>query len=304
MSDGKASRVLLTGATGFVGRQVLRNLPLTHEVHCTTSQAALDEPGAVWHRVDLCDADASAALVADVRPDILIHCAWTTEHGAFWHDPANEDWLEAGKALFDAFKRHGGSRVVACGSCAEYPGDSLQPRREDEVIEPSRVVFPYGRAKLALLDYLRGLDLSFAWVRIFLAYGEGEDPRRLVPSVLRCLARNQPARCSSGTQVRDFIDVRDLGMAIARLAESQVEDVINLGSGYSTTIGDVVTRLARLADRLDLLRLGTLPDRADEPHLLVPDLNRQIEDLGFRPQFTLDQGLADAARLWLADARV
>ncbi len=271
---------------------MLRYLPGDADIHCTSRTA---------DGVDLRDADACVALIARTKPDILIHCAWTTAHGTFWHDPENSLWLAAGKALFDAFVRHGGSRIVACGTCAEYAGDSDVPRREDEAIDPARIAFPYARAKFALLEHLRDLGVSYAWPRIFLAYGEGEDRRRLVPSVARAVIAGELARCSSGVQVRDFCDVRDLGAAIARLASSDVEGVINIGHGRPASIGHIAARLGSIAGRPDLIRLGALPDREGEPRLLVPDLTRQTRELGFTPRIALDRGLADAMDYWRHD---
>jgi nucleoside-diphosphate-sugar epimerase len=298
--DAPPERILLTGATGFIGRQVLRNLPVSADIHCTTRNAGNPQVG-TWHAVDLRDSDSCAALVAAVKPDLLIHCAWTTEHGAFWHDPQNAAWCEAGMTLFNAFVRQGGSRIVACGTCAEYSGDRPFPRREDEEIDPERIPSHYGRAKFALLEHLRGLNVSYAWARIFLVYGEGEEPRRLVPSMLRAFAAGEPAQCSSGTQVRDFLDVRDVGAACARLATSDVEGVINLGYGERTTIEQIVETLGRIANRPDLVQLGAVPDRKGEPRLLIPDITRQTKELGFVPRIALDHGLADAAKLWLAN---
>ncbi|GBH32516.1 NAD-dependent epimerase/dehydratase family protein [Sphingobium xenophagum] len=295
MTDTRSDRILLTGATGFIGRQVLRNLPADADIHCTTRKTGGADVG-TWHNIDLRSSDACAALIDTLKPDILIHCAWTTAHGAFWHDPQNAAWLEAGMALFDAFVRQGGRRIVACGTCAEYSGHSTAPRREDETIEPGQIPFPYGRAKFALLQHLRSLDVSHAWVRIFNAYGESEDPRRLVPSVLRALTAGEPALCSSGTQIRDFLDVRDLGSAIARLGASDLEGVVNLGSGEHKTIAEIVETLGGIIKRPDLVRLGALRDREGEPHLLVPDITRQTKELGFVPRITLLRGLADATK--------
>lgn len=271
------------------------NLPSDADIHCTTRKTAGADYG-TWHKVDLRSSGACATLIDTLKPDILIHCAWTTEHGAFWYDPENTAWLEAGMTLFDAFVQQGGRRIVACGTCAEYSGESATPRREDETIEPQRISFPYGRAKFALLQHLRSLDVSHAWVRIFNVYGENEDLRRLVPSVLRALTAGEPALCSSGTQIRDFLDVRDLGAAIARLGTSDVEGVVNLGSGERKTVAEIVETLGRIVKRPDLVRLGALRDRDGEPHLLVPDITRQIEELAFVPRITLIRGLVDAAR--------
>lgn len=296
MADVPCQRVLITGATGFIGRQVLKNLPADADVHCTTRKTGGAGSG-TWHSVDLCSSQACAALIESVKPDILIHCAWTTEHGAFWHDPQNAAWLEAGRTLFGAFVRRGGRRIVACGTCAEYSGASVAPRREDETIDPEQIPFPYGRAKFALLQHLRSLPVSHAWVRIFNAFGEGEDPRRLVPSVLRALAAGEPALCSSGKQIRDFLDVRDVGAAIARLGTSDLEGVVNLGSGEHRTVAEIIKILGGFVERPDLVRLGALRDREGEPHLLVPDITRQTEELGFVPRITLTRGLIDASKI-------
>lgn len=289
--------VLLTGANGFIGRQVRAHLSAL-DLHCTTRGDAPNDGR--WHQVDLRDADACARLVEEVRPRLLVHCAWNTEHGAFWHAEDNAQWLDAGKALFDAFVANGGERIVACGTCAEYSSERDDGHEEGEPIDADALDFPYARAKLALLRHLETLDVSWAWARIFLVYGPGEDRRRLVPSVISALLAGEEARCSSGRQRRDFLDVRDAGAAIARLAESTVEGVVNIGSGEPATIGDVARTLAAMTGREDLLRLGALPDREREPAVLVPDLTRQTDELGFRPARSLEKGLRDAIDTWSA----
>jgi nucleoside-diphosphate-sugar epimerase len=288
-------RLLLTGATGFVGRQVLEHLGPAYDVHCTSRQMQRADDAA-WHQVDLRDPDTCRQLIADIRPDILIHAAWNTEHGIFWEADDNADWLHAGRALFSAFADYGGARVIGCGSCAEYAGESSEPRRESEDQSGAEPATSYGRAKLALFQHLRTLRVEHAWARIFLAYGRGEDQRRLVPSIARALLRGEPAACSSGRQLRDFIDVRELGRAVAMLASSSVTGSINLGQGEECSIADVAMLLGNIAGRPDLIRLGALPDRAGEPQRLVPDLTRQRDELGFAPEITLRQGLCDVLK--------
>jgi len=244
--------------------------------------------------MDLRDPDNCRHLIMDVRPAILVHAAWNTEHGAFWEAKDNADWLEAGRSLFSAFVAQGGKRIVACGTCAEYAGESAEPRRESEDQSGAEPATRYGRAKLALLRYLRTLPVEHAWARIFFAYGPGEGEQRLVPSIARALLSGQPAACSLGQQRRDFIDVRELGRAIALLTASRLTGSINLGQGEECRIADVAILLGELAGRPDLIRLGTLPDRPGEPLRLVPDLTRQRDELGFAPRISLRQGLADA----------
>ena len=286
-------RLLLTGATGFVGRQVRAHLDPAYELHCTT-RGEPGSNGATWHQLDLRDPNSCRRLIMDIRPEILVHTAWNTVHGIFWEAEDNADWLEAGRALFSAFAAQGGQRIVACGSCAEYAGESAEPRRESEDQGVAGPATRYGRAKLALLEHLRALPVEHAWARIFFAYGPGEAEQRLVPSIVRALLLGEPANCSSGLQRRDFIDVRELGRAISLLTASNVTGAINLGQGEECRIADVANLLGELAGRPDLIRLGALPDRQGEPQRLVPDLTRQRDELGFAPAISLRQGLADA----------
>lgn len=292
-----AVRLLLTGATGFVGQQVRAHLSPGVDLHCVSRRvnAAAD---ATWHACDLRDPAACQRLIIKVRPTILVHAAWNTTHGQFWEAEDNADWLEAGKALLSAFVMSGGRRIVGCGSCAEYSLTSSERRSE---IEDEGAAVPatlYGRSKLELLRYLRDLPVEHAWARIFLAYGPGEGVQRLVPSLARAVLAGKEVRCSSGQQVRDFIDVRELGRAIASLAMSELTGTINLGQGEDHTIGEVASLMGELSGRPDLIRLGALPDRAGEALRLSPDLSRQRDELGFTPAISLRQGLAEALSWW------
>ncbi|MWV26694.1 NAD-dependent epimerase/dehydratase family protein [Aurantiacibacter rhizosphaerae] len=290
-------RILVTGASGFIGRQVCRHLPADAELHFTSRGEKALTTG-TWHGVDLREPAACEALIQKVRPHTLVHCAWNTQHGQFWEAQDNLQWLEAGVALFNAFAAHGGQRIVACGTCAEYPDAFVEPLCESQPIAPGAPATLYGQAKLALLHHLQTLDVSHAWVRIFLAYGEGEDARRLVPNVACALLSGIAAQCSSGTQLRDFMDVRDMGEAIAMLAASDVKGVVNLGSGQPATIGQVASMLGEITGKPELVQLGALPDRPGEAPVLVPDTRRQTEELGFIPRIGLRRGLEDAVSYW------
>ena len=289
------ARLLLTGATGFVGRQVRAHLGAAYDLHCTSRGKSGDEIP-TWHQLDLRDSDSCARLIADIRPEILVHTAWNTEHGAFWEAEDNADWLEAGRTMFSAFAAGGGRRIVGCGSCAEYAGDIGEPRREYGDEESAEPATRYGRAKLELLRHLQSLPIEHAWARIFFAYGPGEGPKRLVPSIIRGLLNGKAVDCSSGRQRRDFIDVRELGRAIAMLANSTVIGTINLGQGEECRIADLARMLGELAGHPELIRLGVLPDRPGEPERLVPDLTRQARELGFTPNISLREGLEDALK--------
>src|SRR6187549_2510504 len=113
--------VLVTGATGFVGRhclQLLQQRPFAvHAVRHTQSAAA----GPVtWHQADLMDPAQVSRVVRDVQPSHLLHLAWTAKPGVFWESDDNLAWVQASIHLVREFVACGGRRLVAAGTCAEY----------------------------------------------------------------------------------------------------------------------------------------------------------------------------------------
>jgi len=287
-------RILITGARGFVGSRIKACLPDGYDVHAVARTQVVAD-GATWHHADLLDPADCLALIHDVRPTHLIHSAWETTPGVFWEADSNLAWLDAGKALFAAFHANGGQRIVGCGTCAEYAGSSKPLREEDDGRIPSS---QYGRAKRDLLNALREMPVSFAWARIFYPYGSDEHPARFVPSVCRSLLQNDVAKCSSGTQTRNFMDVRDVGAAIAALVHSNLQGPINVGHTVSDKLGDVAKMLGQIAGRPDLIGLGALPDREGEPAILIPDLRRQTDELKFDPKISIYDGMSDVYRWW------
>ncbi|WP_052341801.1 NAD-dependent epimerase/dehydratase family protein [Salinarimonas rosea] len=288
--------LLLTGATGFVGRPLAGALAgRGWRIVGTTSRA--DPPVvagvAAWERADLTDAAACRALVARARPDALVHGAWTTTPGRFWSDPANLAWLEAGTALLDAFGAAGGRRAVGLGTCAEYAtGDA----RLDEATTPIRPATPYGAAKAALFHAGTAAALahgiSFAWARLFTPYGPGEPPGKLIGSVARALVAGERVATTEGTQERDFLYVSDIAEAVAALLDSAVEGPVNVGSGEAVRLRDLVARIAVQAGGANRVDLGARPRPPHDPDSMVAAVTRLTTEVGFRPAVSLDDGLA------------
>lgn len=265
-------RVLVTGATGFVGRQVIGPLvDLGFEVHgvgrrapCPASSASQSSvpslPNApslppspalglpmIFHAVDLLDGDAVARLVEEIRPARVLHLAWYVAHGLFWEAAENDAWCAATLRLGRICRDAGARRFVGVGTCAEYdlshrPGEA---RREDD---PLLATSAYGRAKIAAFRGLEGVfadgATSFAWARLFHLYGPGEAAGRLVPSLLAALAAGEPFRVGAPQAVRDFSSTETIGRQLALLTASDLAGAVNIASGRAVTIGDFARELA------------------------------------------------------------
>ncbi len=294
------SRVLVTGATGFIGRHTLSRLAERgFEVHAVARSAPPDGSEATWHTTDLLARGAAERLVRAIRPSHLLHLAWFATPGEFWSSPENHRWVEASTNLIREFAAAGGNRVVVAGTCAEYDWSSGLCVEGETRLEPATL---YGRCKQTLHErteqLAREAGIADAWGRIFFVYGPHEHPSRLVASVIRSLLRGEEARCSHGQQVRDFLHVVDVADAFVALVDSDAAGPVNIASGSPKRLRDLVELVADEVGCRDLLRFGAVPTPPGEPPVLVADVRRLGEELGWVPRLSLEEGVAQTVEWW------
>jgi nucleoside-diphosphate-sugar epimerase len=271
-----APLILLTGAAGFVGRQVLRVLCergcRVRPVVRAGKQEMLARDAAIEAIVASPDIFAeSAAWWARTcsGADTVIHAAWYAEPGQYLQSPKNRDCLSGTLRLAEGAVRAKVRRFVGIGTCFEYDLNAGQLSVET----PLRPSTPYAQAKVdafnALSAALPPQGIAFAWCRLFYLYGEGEDSRRLVSYVRGRLQAGEPAELSSGTQVRDFLDVREAARMIVDVALGSQEGPVNICSGKAVTVRELAERIADEFGRRDLLRFGARPDNPVDPPCVV-----------------------------------
>jgi nucleoside-diphosphate-sugar epimerase len=264
--------VLLTGATGFVGRQVLQELAQRgRAVRLVVRPGKQVQPSAaaavesLLTTPDLFQENAGWWERACQGIDTLIHLAWYAEPGKYLESPLNLDCLSGTLEIARGAARAGVRRWIGCGTCFEYDLSAglLTPET------PLRPLTAYAAAKaaayMALERWLPLQGVEFAWCRLFYLYGEGEDARRLVPYLRSRLSSGEPAELTRGTQVRDYLEVREAARQIVACALGSARGAVNVCSGIALTVRELAEQIADEYGRRDLLRFGARPDNVTDP---------------------------------------
>lgn len=294
--DAPTHRVLLTGASGTLGRNFLDAVEGRPDVIVL---AALREgsrtprlsPAVEVARIETFDRPNLQALTRAFRPTAVVHCAATGM------EFPQTRW-------FDLIRFNVDVTITLCECAAEIPACQFifvstglayraqgRPLVEDDCLD---TLHPYGASKAAADLLVRSAAAEFAVpltvLRPFGFTGPGDDRNRLFPTLLRAAASRQPVALSAGTQVRDHCSARDIAAGIVRAMEVHPGSgarVYNLGSGREEPIRTLVEGVR---DELDLavdLRFGERPLGRFEPVHLVADTRRVADELGWRPRHNL-----------------
>ncbi len=302
------TRVLLTGATGFIGSQIARALVEQGcEVHALVRPSTEGARGLfrlddivsklVIHLGDLTDATSVAAAVTLARPELCVHSAWYAAPGKYLHAVENLALVEATLDLARRLGDSGCRRLVGLGTCFEYD-TSLGYLSE---ASPTLPLSLYAASKLGVFHILQKFaeisKMSFAWARLFYQYGPLEPEGRLTSHLMGSLLRGETADVTAGEQVRDFLHVSDVASAICAIATGHVTGAVNVGCGVPITVRQLVTTLGRLCGASDKIRFGAIPYRANDPMFVCAN-NAKLLATGWRPRFDLDSGLLHTMDAW------
>jgi nucleoside-diphosphate-sugar epimerase len=305
-------RVLLTGATGFVGANLARRLLADgHELHLSVRPESRRwriegiEGRVRVHAADLCAGDSVQRLVSDVRPEWIFHLA---AYGSYSSQTDVDRMVATNVAatihLVEACARAGFEAFLHAGSSSEYGYKDHAPP-EDEWLEPNS---HYAVTKASATHFCRYTaqkqNLPITTLRLYSVYGPYEEPTRFLPTLIReGLAGRLPPLVNPDV-ARDFVFTEDVVEAFRLAAEKATAiprgSVYNVGTGVQTSIRQVVELARRTLGVSEEPRWGSMPDRQWDTGVWIAD-NRKIDrELGWRPRVSFAEGFGKMAE-WLRE---
>ncbi|WP_392564222.1 NAD(P)-dependent oxidoreductase [Orbus wheelerorum] len=283
-------KLFLTGGTGLIGQETIPLLKKNgFDIYALTLNSKTSCEGITYIEGDLFSKEQIDSIIAQIKPDYLLHYAWLST--GLFDDNSNFDFLTASIDLLKSFTRHGGKRVVMAGTYAEY-GYHEETLVETMSAEPINI---YSQCKNFVQQissaYCKNNNISFGWGRIFSAFGKETDPRRLTSFVINKLNSNDKVIINSGNLLRDYIYTKDVAASFVCLLDSNVEGVVNICTGKETSIHDYVMAIARFLDKEYLVEFQD--KNSLQQKRVVGDNTRLVNEVGFKPQYTIDEGIKD-----------
>ena len=276
--------MLVTGASGFVGTQIVNQLLRNgHTVRFIARPEAARRLAVKFPDATILESEDLFAQSADWweescrGADAVIHAAWYVNPADYLDSEKNAACVAGSFRMAQGAARAGVQHFVGLGTCMEYalPSDRL------DIGSPTGPSTIYGACKLALFEILDGFfeatEVRFSWCRLFYLFGEGENEKRLYPYLKQRLEAGEKAQLGPGTQLRDYMDVAVAGARIADVIDTGQVGAINICSGYAVSIRQFAEGIADQFGRRDLLEFGTHQPHPRDPSAVVGVPNFVVE---------------------------
>jgi len=292
MALNSKQSVLITGSTGFIGRNLLPKLLADgHAVLAVTSNQNKVQSMFGIESVDIhsyLNGFAKRAI-QEFKPTAMVHLAWSGLPD--YSIENNKHNLQIGIDVIDAAVAFGVERFIGSGSCWEY-GSLSGPLKENMVPEN---VGDFGNAKISLANYMleRAQEVSGIgnWLRLFYVFGEGQRERSVIPSVISSFQKEKTPELNDVNKALDFIHVEDVAEIITRvLSRSNESEIINVGSGHPTSISSLIDIIA---NTMSIDFRNTFSKVIDDKNKSWADTQKVSEKFNFRVETTMQERISE-----------
>jgi len=270
-------KILLTGATGFVGHHVLKNLIsrnlrisiIIRDDNILLSEE-IDKIESIYFTKNLFKESHDNLCRITEGVDTIIHCAWYTKPSNYLVATENLECLEGTVKLGLIAKKNRVRRFIGIGTCLEYDYSHRLPL---EISSPIRPISQYAKSKNSVFEQLSSefedSSIQFSWCRLFYLYGEGENNNRLVPYIHNQLRNSKEVYISNGDYVRDYMKITDAAELIVNVALSEHIGPVNICSGKAVTVKELAEKISDEYGMRELLQFRSTQNSISEPQFIV-----------------------------------
>jgi len=284
-------KILVIGGNGFLGGAIARCLSIAgHEISVVSRTVPTTESFAFFS-IDLFKVEEVRELIKVVKPEVVIQSAWITGKSDYRNSPLNRRYYSATKSLMLNCAELGVTHFIGIGSCAEYGVTNFSC---NSGVSQLLATDSYSKEKIETFNSLMKIanftGLNFTWVRVFQPYGQGQEEKRLLPTLIRCARTREKFFIEHPNAVSDWIQKSDVADALKFIVEENIRGPLDVGTGEGTSNLD----LARLVEihtgkKIDLV----VADSDSEPNGLVMDQFSPLRMLGWRNSKRLEIGLQE-----------
>lgn len=285
-------KLLLTGATGLIGKELIEPLKqLNFDIYAITTRNNHSNNDINWLKGNLFDTHNIKEIIEEVKPKYLLNMAWATTDDYLTSD-INYDFLNAGINLLKYFKDNGGKRAVFAGTCFEYKFKN-EPLKEFDELDTNKTVYSFCKNKLhEIAEYFCYINnISFGYGRIFYVFGRNENKNRLAGMIIDKLLHDEQVIIKSGCLLKDYMYSKDIAGAFAKFLDSEVEGTVNICTGSAISVHDFAIEIGKTLNKENLIIFKD--ESSNQPPIIVGDNTRLMKEVKYDIKYSLQEAIDD-----------